>query len=141
MLRQRVVFRGFVELAGEDGRRIVFQPVEHAGLQRRIDFAERQRRRGGTHQAKALGDDGIGQCPDLEAGQILRRLHRLLRQHAAGAEIIRPGDHPDIRALQQRVLDRLGSAGVECPGLLLVAREQIAEVKSSDQRHQIGRDR
>ena len=141
MLRQRVVLRGLVELAGEDGRRIMLEPVEHAGLQRRVDFAERQRRRGRAHQAKAFGDDGIGQRPDLEAGEIFRTLHRLLRQHAARAEIIGPGDDADAGALEQRVLDRLGRAGVERLGLLRKAREEIAEVEGADQRHQIGRDR
>ena len=141
MLRQRVVFRGFVELAGEDGRGIVFEPVEHAGLQRRIDFTERQRRRGGAHQTKTFGNDGIGQRPDLEAGKILRRLHRLLRQHAAGAEIIRPRDDPDVRALEQRVLDRLGGPGAEGLCLLRKTGEEITEVEGSDQRNQIGRDR
>ena len=84
---------------------------------------------------------GIGQRPDLQAGEILRRLHRLLRQHAARAEIIGPGDDADVGALEQRVLDRLGGAGVERLGLLLKAGEQIAEVEGADQRHQIGRDR
>ena len=119
----------------------MLQPVEHAGLQRRVDFAERQRRRGSAHQAQAFGDDGIGQRADLEAGEIFRRLHRLLRQHAARAEIIGPRDDPDVGALEQRLLDRLGGAGVERLGLLLEAREQIAEIEGSDQRHQVGRDR
>src|SRR6202158_841687 len=123
VLRQRIVLRGFVELAGEDGRGVMFEPVEHAGLQCRIDFAERQRRRGRAHQAKALRDDGIGQSSDLEAGQILRCLHRLLCEHAAGAKIIRPGDDPDIRALEQGFLDRLVSTGVEGPCLLWKAGE------------------
>src|SRR6202790_5060816 len=141
MLRQRVVFRGFVEFAGEDGRRIMLEPVEHAGLQRRVDLPERQRRRGGAHQAQALGDDWIGQGSDLQPGQIFRRLDRLLRQHAAGAEIICPRDDPDIGALEQSFLDRLGSACIERHGLLWKAREQIAEVKCPDQWNYIGRDR
>src|ERR1700737_3818752 len=61
MLRQRVVLRGFVEFAGEDGRGVMLKPVEHAGLQCRIDFTERQRRRGSAHQAKTFGDDGSGE--------------------------------------------------------------------------------
>ena len=99
MLRQRVVLRGFVELAGEDGWRVMFEPVEYASLQRGIDFAKRQRRCGRAHQAKTFGDDWIGQRADLQPCQVLRRLHRLLCEHAAGAEIIRPGDDPDIGAL------------------------------------------
>src|SRR5882724_9451528 len=105
MLRQRIVFRGFVEFAGEDGRRIMLEPVEHAGLQRSVDFAERQRRRGGARQAKTFGDDGVRQRPDLEPGEIFGAFYRLLRQHAARAEIIRPGDDADVSALQQRLLD------------------------------------
>ena len=70
VLGQRIVFRRLEELAGEDGRRIVLEAVEHAGLQRRVDFAERQRRRGGAHQAQAFGDDRIRQRADLQAGQI-----------------------------------------------------------------------
>ena len=84
---------------------------------------------------------GIGQRPDLQAGEILRRLHRLLRQHAARAEIIGPGDDADVGALEQRLLDRLGRAGIEGLGLLLIAGEEIAEVEGADERHEIGRDR
>src|SRR5450631_794861 len=141
MLRQRVVLGSLVELAGENGWRVMLKPVEHAGLQRRVDFTERQRRRRGAHQTKTLGDNGIGQGPDLEAGEIFRRLHRLLRKHAARTEIIGPGDDADIRALEQSFLDRPGSTGIECLCLLWKAREQITEVKGPDQRHQIGRDR
>src|SRR4030088_2005778 len=141
MLRQRVVLRSLVELAGEDGRRIMFEPVEHAGLQGRVDFTERQRRRGGAHQAKTLGDDGIGQGSDLEACEIFRRLHGLLGKHAARTEIVGPGDDPDIRTLEQRLLDRLGGAGIECFCLLWKTGGQITEVKGPAPRPQIGRDR
>src|ERR1700675_509598 len=101
MLRQRVVLRRLVELAGEDGWRVMLESVEHAGLQGRVDFTERQRRRGCAHQAKTLGDDGIRQGSDLEAGEIFRRLHGLLGKHAPRTEIVGPGDDPDIRALEQ----------------------------------------
>src|SRR5882672_1260914 len=141
MLRQRVVLGSLVELAGEDGCRIMLKPVEHAGLQCRVDFTERQWRRGSAHQAKTLSNDGIRQGSDLQAGEILRALHRLLGKHAARTEIIGPGDDPDACALEQGVLDRLGSAGVESFCLLWKAGEQIAEVEGSDQRHEIGRDR
>src|SRR5258708_14382042 len=141
MLGQRVVLRGLVELAGENGRRIMLQPVEHAGLQGRVDFAERQRRRGGAHQASTFGDNRIRQCPDLEASQIFRAFYGLLRQHAARAESIGPGDDADIGALEQSVLDRLGGAGVERLGLLRKTGEEITEVEGANQRHQIGRDR
>ena len=67
--------------------------------------------------------------------------HRLLGKHAARTEIIGPGDDADTCALEQSVLDRLGSAGVEGFGLLREAGEQIAEVKGPNQRHEIGRDR
>src|SRR3954471_8641006 len=83
VLGERVELRGLVELARHDGGRIVLQPIEHAGLQRGVDFAERERRRGGAHQAQAFGDDRVGQRADLEAGEILRRLDGLLGEHAA----------------------------------------------------------
>src|SRR6267154_2640890 len=141
MLRQRVVLGSLVELAGENGWRVMLQPVEHAGLQRRVDFTERQRRRGSAHQAKTLGNDGIRQGSDLEAGQIFGTLYRLLGKHATRTEIIGPGDDADVCALEQSILDRLGRAGVEGFGLLWKAGEQVAEVKGADQRHKIGRDR
>ena len=141
VLRQRIKFGGLEELAGDDGRRIVLEAVEHAGLQCRVDFTERQRRRGRPHQAQAFGDHGIGQGPDLEAGQILGRFHRLPGQHAARAEIIGPGNDPDVGALEQRVLDRLGRTGVESLGLLRKAGKEIAEIVGTDQRHEVRRDR
>lgn len=45
------------------------------------------------------------------------------------SKIIGPGDDPDVAALQQRVLDRLGGAGVKRLGLLWKAREEIAGSK------------
>ena len=141
MLGQRVVLRGLEKLAGEDGRRIVLEPVEHTGLQRGVDLAEGERGRRRAHQAQAFGDDRIGQRPDLQAGEVLRRLHRLLREHAARAEIIGPGDDADAGALEQGILDRLCRAAFERPGLLREACKEIAEVEGADQRHQIRRDR
>src|SRR5436305_7202000 len=58
VLRQSIEFRGLVEFARDDGRRVVLQPVEHAGLQRRINLAKGKRRCGSAHQSQAFGDDG-----------------------------------------------------------------------------------
>ena len=84
---------------------------------------------------------GFGSVLILRPARSSGTFHRLLRQHAARAEIIGPGDDADIGALEQRVLDRLGGAGVERLGLLRETGEEIAEVEGADQRHQIGRDR
>src|SRR5580704_18260562 len=56
VLGQRVELGGFVEFARQDGRRIVLQPVEHAGLQGGVDLAEGERRGRRAHQAQAFGD-------------------------------------------------------------------------------------
>ena len=141
MLRQRVVLGRLVELAGKNGWRVMLKPVQHAGLQCRVDFTERQRRGGSAHQAQTLGNNGVRQGSDLEASQIFGTFHRLLGQNAARTEIIGPRDDPDIGTLEQSLLDRLGSTGIKGFGLLRKTGEEIAEVEGPDQRHQIGRDR
>src|ERR1043165_4938281 len=141
VLGQRIELGGLVELAGDDRRRVVLQPVEHAGLQRGVDLAERERRRGRAHQAQAFGDDRVRQGADLQARQILRRLDRLLGEHAARPEIVGPGDDADVRALEQRVLDRPGGARVERLGLLRERIEQVTEVERAHERHEVRRDR
>src|SRR5215470_2593804 len=81
VLRQRVMLRGLVELAGQNGRRIVLETIKHAGLQRGVDFAERQRCRGSAHQAQAFGDHRVGERADLEPREFLRGLRRTFREH------------------------------------------------------------
>ena len=84
---------------------------------------------------------GLGSVLILRPARSSGAFHRFLRQHAARAEIIGPRDDADVRALQQRLLDRLGRAGVERLGLLRKAGEQIAKIEGPDERHEIGRNR
>src|SRR6201987_6198587 len=118
----------------------MLEPIEHAGLQRGVDFTEGKWRRSRSHQAQAFGDDGVWQRPDLEPCKILRRLHGLLCQHAARAEIISPGYDADVATLEQGVLDRLRGAIVEGLGLLLEAREERTEGEGAVQLHDMGRN-
>ena len=83
---------------------------------------------------------GLGRVQILRAGQIFRRLHRLLCKHAAGTEVIGPRDNPDIAPLSRASSISL-EARVEGPGLLLKAGEQISQIKGSDEGNKIGRDR
>ena len=70
VLGERIEFGGLVELAGDDGGRVMLQPVQNPGLEGGVDLAKSQRRGGRAHQAQAFGDDLVGQGADLLAGEI-----------------------------------------------------------------------
>ncbi len=141
MLGEGVELRRLVELAGDDGRRVVLETVEHAGLQRGIDLAERHRRRRRAHQPQALGDHRVGQGADLLAGKAGGIGDRGFAHDAARAEIIGPADDMRGGALQQHVLHGLAGAAVERARLMLVALEDVAEIGDAPGGHQIGPDR
>ena len=119
----------------------MLEPVEHACLESGVDLPERHRRRCCAHESQAFGDDLVGQGSDAFAGQVRGRVDRRFAQDAARTEIIGPADDLHVGAGFQRLLERLGRAGVKRLGLLRETFEQIAEIEQADQRHDVRPDR
>src|SRR6266481_4470602 len=90
----------FVELEGNGRRHRVLITVQHAALQRSVDLAEVHRRRVGAHRVDR-GDEYLGGYgADLEALEVGRLLHFLLRRHdVAKAPAHRPRQHLEPRLL------------------------------------------
>ena len=84
----------------------VLRAVDHAGGQRRIDFAQRHWRRGGAHRLHRVDLDTVVRHADLHALQILGRLHRFLGDHVAGA--VEPVGGQDAETLGGQLVVHFG---------------------------------
>ena len=93
--RARHEARDLVEALLQRRARVVLVAVDHARLERRIDFAEGHRRGAGAHQLDGLDVDRRLDRPDLEPGELagFGDVARP-RDHLPEAERVAPGERP-----------------------------------------------
>ena len=108
MVRHRDVFLHLMHFLGVDVRWRVLGAVDHAGLQRLVDFRERQHLRVGAQRAHLRVEHFRRLDAHLQALEVGRRVHRLVGRHhlEAVVPVRQAGDALRLELLQQALADR-----------------------------------